>query len=831
MSNNYYNELWHLTQHEIELLSITDYERQHQDVEATVSAFAAMNIDSDLGAGDAKSIMQASTYEFYIRYICLANKLEDVYDKIVQPQKRQLIRNLLDACLGRVIELKHDLVNIDVMEFSYNDRVIERLKLTPQDTELRIPRYFLRERRKEIEQRKQTMYEIQIKLGWLEENPTIEKLTDLEAIQLIQRHERARQGRLRAHFMREIRILKEKSKNEEKNENRTESGLIAAMKIQKMWRGHTARRKTRRRKLDEMILIGMVPPPTSELKERQEKLDQLEKIYEGRYAKQEAYQEKLIARTELIREDIKNRHGPTMTEDIADDIRGWIKDCYEKTGKLPDLPSEDQGGSLHIFSRPATESEVSRSSARSSKESRKTKEKTKSPARSGDLNVNENQADAEGANLQPAASNCILDIKTEIERFNEIWRDKDESRNLTQGPYEDMIYAEKYDEVEAEFRKLVDEAMRQELDLLQTAVGKKSKKSSKKARRSGKKGKKKKEKDLTPDRTTESLYEELVTNGIIRQYPEIHLNEYLGDKATTIRNGINPSPGDIRQILVEYCILPLGSEQIHNSCPLIRSILLTGPKGSGKKALLHAICTEVGAVLFDITPANIVGKYPGKSGLIMLIHLLLKVSRLLQPSIIYMGDAERPFMKKIPKTDRTDPKRLKKDLPKLIKNIAAEDRVLFVGISNLPWEADQKLLQQTFNRFIYIPRPDYGALSHAWTTMLNEYSGGLSNLDCSVMAKISDGYTIGSVNACLKEVLSCKRRLQLRSRPLTHIELINALSTREPVYREEEEAFESWWSKTPLGRRYQRLLELEEEARLEEQFQAAKQNNDKKKNQ
>lgn len=223
---------------------------------------------------------------------------------------------------------------------------------------------------------------------------------------------------------------------------------------------------------------------------------------------------------------------------------------------------------------------------------------------------------------------------------------------------------------------------------------------------------------MTPDRTTESLYEELVTNGIIRKYPEMRMAQYLGDKAITARSGINPSPGDIRQILTEYCILPLGSEQIHNTCPLIRSILLAGPKGTGKKALLHAICTEVGAVLFDLTPANIVGKYPGKSGLIMLIHLVLKVSRLLQPSVIYMGDAERPFMKKIPKTDRTDPKRLKKDLPKLIKNIAPEDRVLFVGTSSQPWEADQKLLQQTYNRFIYIPRPDYGALSYAWNKLL-----------------------------------------------------------------------------------------------------------------
>lgn len=61
--------------------------------------------------------------------------------------------------------------------------------------------------------------------------------------------------------------------------------------------------------------------------------------------------------------------------------------------------------------------------------------------------------------------------------------------------------------------------------------GKKSKKApKKKSRRSGKKGKKKKEKDLTPDRTTASLFEELVTNGIIRKYPEVFLSSYLGER-------------------------------------------------------------------------------------------------------------------------------------------------------------------------------------------------------------------------------------------------------------------------------------------------------------
>lgn len=127
------------------------------------------------------------------------------------------------------------------------------------------------------------------------------------------------------------------------------------------------------------------------------------------------------------------------------------------------------------------------------------------------------------------------------------------------------------------------------------------------------------------------------------------------------------SLGDVRQLLKEYCIVPSLSSQLHQSSPHIKSVLLVGPKGCGKNMLIHSICTEIGATFFDISPPNIVGKYPGKSGLIMLVHLILKVARLFQPSVIYMNDAEKPFVKRIPRTDKTDPKRLKKDLPKIIK--------------------------------------------------------------------------------------------------------------------------------------------------------------------
>jgi len=70
----------------------------------------------------------------------------------------------------------------------------------------------------------------------------------------------------------------------------------------------------------------------------------------------------------------------------------------------------------------------------------------------------------------------------------------------------------------------------------------------------------------------------------------------------------------------------LGSCFLREATPHVKSLLIVGPQGSGKKMLLNSVCTELGATLFDLTATNIVGKYPGKSGLNMLLHLVLKVS-------------------------------------------------------------------------------------------------------------------------------------------------------------------------------------------------------------
>lgn len=122
-------------------------------------------------------------------------------------------------------------------------------------------------------------------------------------------------------------------------------------------------------------------------------------------------------------------------------------------------------------------------------------------------------------------------------------------------------------------------------------------------------------------------------NGIIHKYPATRLGSFKGDASyagcDVMRWDNDPSPtlGDVRHAVRDSCVLPMLSDQIHQAGPPVRSVLVAGAHGSGKHTLVNAVCTELGATLFDLTSANIVGKYPGKSGLTMLLHLINKVAR------------------------------------------------------------------------------------------------------------------------------------------------------------------------------------------------------------
>ena len=50
----------------------------------------------------------------YIRYLQIFRKLETAYDQMLQPQTRQDMTKALEACMGRMLEIRHWMVRAEL---------------------------------------------------------------------------------------------------------------------------------------------------------------------------------------------------------------------------------------------------------------------------------------------------------------------------------------------------------------------------------------------------------------------------------------------------------------------------------------------------------------------------------------------------------------------------------------------------------------------------------------------------------------------------------------------------------------------------------------------
>ncbi|TNN89362.1 IQ and AAA domain-containing protein 1-like [Liparis tanakae] len=628
----------------------------------------------------------------FVRYIQVFRQLEKVYDQVVHPQKRTVIRAILEGVIGRVLELKNEMVEKEFSEYHYMDDVLHDLKLTPTDLEIPIPRYFISERSKELQERKAMLAEI-LKMVVVTESPeplTTKHMSQEEAIKIIQVVERARQGRLRAKLKEESRRMNRMQRTKDPGPAAIE---LATISIQKVLKGYIQRKKTKIAREEEMIFLGMAMDPKYQVPCAAVISAQASEACTRRKREEHHadYQKSVVAVTNQLREV----EGHDMSKAMKDQLRQWFIECRDQTGSFPDYPDDEDGGSALIFAE-------------------------KSPTQL----------------LEEIAA-----------------KEEEESNSKPKGKDEKKEKGKKDKKKENEE---VDEQMRLELAEWKLTVDKD---------RGGK---------------AKGNAKELVEQGLLKQANIVRLQDYLGDYnylGTTLRqNDIEPMPSlsDVRQVLSLYAILPLGSQVVHEKATLIKAILLAGPAGVGKKMLVHAICQETGANLFDLSPLNTAGKYPGKSGLAMMLHMVFKL----------------------------DPKRLKKDLPKSLKLIKGEDRVLIVGTTKDPLSADIKSLCKMYSKILLIPRPDYGSRYILWKQLITKQGGDVTGaLDFSSLAKVSDGYTPGHMVQVVKSIVTKRRILQQANRPLTAAEFVAPLAKIDPVFQEEEEALKNWYAKTPLGKK------------------------------
>ena len=112
----------------------------------------------------------------------------------------------------------------------------------------------------------------------------------------------------------------------------------AAIKIQKAYRGHRARKLAQKMRLEENIFLGMDSPALDKQHDPVKKAElnrERRKVLQQQY--EEDYQQALVS----IKEKIMKVEGPDMKESIQDSFRQWYMEHKRLYGKFPEFPEDE----------------------------------------------------------------------------------------------------------------------------------------------------------------------------------------------------------------------------------------------------------------------------------------------------------------------------------------------------------------------------------------------------------------------------------------------------------------------------------------------------------
>uniref|UniRef100_A0A667IGW6 IQ motif containing with AAA domain 1 n=1 Tax=Lynx canadensis TaxID=61383 RepID=A0A667IGW6_LYNCA len=723
-----YNKMWHQTQEA--LSSLLDKESE------TV-------MESQRNQGFIFQMLAT----FYIKYVQIFRNLENVYDQTVHPQKRLLIRKILDGVMGRILELKHDMVELELTEFHYFDDILQDLKLAPQQLDIPIPKYFLKEKLEVIKGREKILAQILADTG-LDMKYSVKSIPLEEAVKVIQIAERARQGRLRAMFMKQIFLQEYRAKQAKFLSEKVADLEAAALQIQKVWRGFHQHKKTEKLRQEEMIFLGMNPPPL--FNEVSATIIQAEKVTSLRNEVQIKHEEKYREALVTIKDDLKLIEGPDIKENLQDQIRHWFIECRNLTGTFPDYPHVEEGGSAIIFSNktPQQVTEDILASQEEEEKNEKNKKKAKKPKKPKEdqekkSTREKSKEEDEGWKMSPSV------FLPTMEEGNNVY--KGWFRRI----YVEMLWN----------GHLVSHGDRADINAWLTKA----------------------DPGLTLGRLTPTFLRCWGAYYPFSAPVTSHIKGRCWDEQGTVRT---------QRAKEKWC------HEIEALCKGSFLVLLLSEKSLGKHFLLHLIRTEPSETTSPPrSPHSPVCPAAGERS--RQSHSFTGVARQLQPSVVWIGDTEKTFYKKVPSAERMmEPKRLKKQLPKILRLLKPGDRILIVGTTQRPFDAELQSFCKVYQKIILVPRPDYASRFVLWKQIIQRNGGIITNaLNISCLAKVTDGFTQGHIVQVVKGVLTDRRIHRQNYKPLVAAEFMAALTRMSPVYQEEEESFKDWYAKTPMGKK------------------------------
>lgn len=297
--------------------------------------------------------------------------------------------------------------------------------------------------------------------------------------------------------------------------------IEAANKIKRFYLHWLIRKRVRMRQHRKLIYLGMIEDKVDTTMQ-----DQIMATRERRQRQKFLRDKEFLKAVADERARIIRLKTPFIMEDISDHIREWFRVFYEKAGAFDKYPKIRRGGTILVirgktktveeFKQQMDKSASQKAIEKGERAERKDQKKQEKMARLAKAKQDKKD---KTFNFQKKLKNLHI-LEETFRDYESNWKFIEEEENVNSNPYETFITEDIMKELHLDLRVQVDEFMRLEYELLRKALAKdrdvKYKKSKKEKLPKRKQKKRKiKKADITEDKTSIELYNQLVDMGVI----------------------------------------------------------------------------------------------------------------------------------------------------------------------------------------------------------------------------------------------------------------------------------------------------------------------------
>ncbi|CAL1582456.1 unnamed protein product [Knipowitschia caucasica] len=185
---------------------------------------------------------------------------------------------------------------------------------------------------------------------------------------------------------------------------------------------------------------------------------------------------------------------------------------------------------------------------------------------------------------------------------------------------------------------------------------------------------------------------------------------------------------------------------------LPRSLLLFGPRGTGRTLLARCMASQLGAVFLRLSASALVTKWLSEGEKMVQASFLM--ARCRQPTVLFISDIELLLSPQL--SDDSPVKCVKTELLMQMDSVlsSAEDHVLVVCSTSKPEEIPDSL-RRYFTKRLLVPLPDGSARHHIISTLLAQHNYCLSDKEQALLVQRTEGFSgLDVAQLCHEAVLA-----------------------------------------------------------------------------